>query len=44
MQRALDSLANDGTMAALISRYDLTMDALEPQILEIMEQIVERRS
>ena len=44
VQRALDSLANDGTMAALISRYDLTMDALEPQILEIMEQIVERRS
>lgn len=40
VQRALDSLANDGAMAALISRYDLTMDGLEPQIWEIMEQIV----
>ena len=40
VQRALDSLANDGTMAAVISRYDLTMDALEPEILEVMEQIV----
>ena len=40
MQRALDSLANDGTMAAVISRYDLTMDALEPEILEVMENIV----
>lgn len=40
VQRALDSLANDGTMAAVVSRYDLTLDTLEPPILEIMEQIV----
>ncbi|CAJ1397648.1 unnamed protein product [Effrenium voratum] len=40
VQRALDSLANDGTMAALITRYDLTIDCLEPDVLEIFEQLV----
>ena len=39
MQRALDSLANDGTMAAVVSRYDLS-NALEPEILEVMEKLV----
>eukprot|EP00435_Cladocopium_sp_Y103_P037440 s1793_g9.t3 len=40
VQRVLDSLANDGTMAAVISRYDLTIDALEPDVLEIIEKVV----
>ena len=40
VQRALDSLANDGTMAAVISRYNLTIDAIEPDVLEIIEKVV----
>ena len=37
VQKALGSLANDGTMAAVISRYDLTIDAVEPDVLEHIE-------
>lgn len=40
MQKALGSLANDGTMAAVISRYDLTIDAVEPDVLEHFEKII----
>ena len=31
----LDPLANDGIMSAADSRYDLTMDALEPEITDV---------
>ena len=33
-------MANDGTMAAVISRYDLTIDAVEPDVLEHFEKII----
>ena len=40
VQRALDSLANDGALAALISRYDLTIAALHPDLLSMLERIL----
>ena len=40
VQRALDSLANDGCLATLCDRYDLTIAAIEPPVLEILESIV----
>ena len=40
VQRALDSLANDGCVAKLCERYDLTMLDVEPDILQVMEVIV----
>ena len=40
VQRALDSLANDGCVAKLCERYDLTMRDVEPDILQVMEVIV----
>lgn len=40
VQKALGSLANGGTMAAVISRYDLTIDAVEPDVLEHIEKII----
>ena len=39
VQRALDSLANDGCVAKLSTRYDLTMHDVEPDVREIMEFI-----
>ena len=40
VQRGLDSLANDGALAALISRYDLTIAALHPDLLSMLERIL----
>ena len=40
VQRALDSLANDGALASLVTRYDLTIQALEPEIMELIENLV----
>ena len=40
VQRALDSLANDGSLASLVTRYDLTIQALEPEIMELIETLV----
>ena len=37
MQRALDSLADDGSLASLVTRYDLTIQALQPEIMELIE-------
>ena len=39
VQRALDSLANDGCVAKLSTRYDLTKHDVEPDVREIMEFI-----
>ena len=40
VQRALDALANDGCVAKLSTRYDLTMHDVEPDVRDIMEIIV----
>ena len=40
VQKALDSLANDSTVAKLCNRYDLTITDVEPEIRDIMEEIV----
>lgn len=40
VQKALDSLANDGAVAKLCSRYDLTIGDIEPDVLEVLEQLV----
>jgi len=40
VQRALDSLANDGALASLVTRYDLTIQALELEIMELIETLV----
>ncbi|CAJ1327952.1 unnamed protein product [Effrenium voratum] len=40
VQRALDSLANGGCLATLSTRYDITIDAVEPLVLEVIETIV----
>ncbi|CAE7826793.1 unnamed protein product, partial [Symbiodinium sp. CCMP2592] len=41
VQRALDSLANDGCLASLTTRYDLTMQDFEPVFVQgVMETVV----
>ena len=40
VQCALDSLANDGCVAKLCTRYDLTMHDVEPDIRQVLESIV----
>ena len=40
VQKALDSLANDSTVAKLCTRYDLTIADIEPEVRAIMEIIV----
>ena len=40
VQRALDSLANDGCVAKLCERYDLTMRDVEPDLLPVLEVVV----
>ena len=40
VQRAPDSLANDGCVAKLCTRYDLTMHDVEPDVREVLEVIV----
>lgn len=40
VQRALDSLANDGCLAKLQDRYDLTVQSIQPQVLTILEEIL----
>ena len=40
VQKALDSLANDTTVAKLCNRYDLTIMDIEPEIRNILEEIV----
>ncbi|OLQ12517.1 hypothetical protein AK812_SmicGene3591 [Symbiodinium microadriaticum] len=41
VQRALDSLANDGCLASLTTRYDLTMQDFEPLFVQgVMETVV----
>lgn len=37
---ASDSLANDGCLATLCDRYDLTIAAIEPPVLEMLRTIV----
>jgi len=39
-ERASDSLANDGCLATLCDRYDLTIAAIEPPVLEMLRTIV----
>ena len=40
VQRALDCLANDGCLAKLPDRYDLTIQAIQPEILTILEDLL----
>ena len=40
VQKALDSLANDTTVAKLCTRYDLTITDIEPDVRDILEEIV----
>ncbi|CAK9021514.1 Uncharacterized protein SCF082_LOCUS15385, partial [Durusdinium trenchii] len=40
VQRALDCLANDGCLAKLSDRYDLTIQAIQPEILTILEDLL----
>lgn len=40
VQRALDCLANDGCLAKLSDRYDLTVQAVDPLILDILEELL----
>ena len=40
VQRALDCLANDGCLAKLSDRYDLTIQAVQLQVLTILEELV----
>ena len=39
VQKALDSLANDTTVAKLCNRYDLAIMDLEPGIRNILEEL-----
>ena len=40
VQRALDCLANDGCLAKLSDRYDLTVQAVDRLILDILEELL----
>ena len=40
VQRALDSLANDGALAALMTRYDLTVKEIADEVREVIEILV----
>ena len=39
VQRSLHSLLNDGCLARLTDRYDLTTQACDPQILCVLEEL-----
>ena len=40
MQRALDSIANENCIAALVERYDLTLADIDPVVLKALEVLV----